>query len=105
MSFVKFAAQATAVNMGGACGIFGVVNGYKINEVLHHGERVDVRGSEYYYIPRVNRVVSYRGSKAHEMTPSKQYKYNFRKVIGNGFAKTYHVDCASVLHAGSEIYI
>lgn len=72
MSFVNFAATSTSVPVAGA----GIYNGYKVTSILHGGRNISLSRNKYYYIPFLNRLVSYRGSKAKVMVATGG-KYNF----------------------------
>lgn len=66
-NYVTFSDFPTPVNLAGTCGVYGVVNGYKLKTVLHSGVRIQLGLNSYFYLPSVNRIVTYRGSKAKEL--------------------------------------
>ena len=77
MSYATFSTIATPVNLEN----IGVVNGYKINSILHSGRKVPLTRNDYYYIPKYCLVVSYRGTKARAMTPDNKGKFNFQEKL------------------------
>jgi hypothetical protein len=98
MNFVTFAAMTTPVKIEN---VAGMMNGYKINEVMHTGRRVNLRPMNYFYVPALNHVVSYRGTTAKILKHTKDFKYSMREVVEGGFAKQHHV-CASSLHQAAS---
>ncbi len=81
MDYVVFSPMTTAVNVEAK----GVLNGYKVQSVLHKGRVVSFTKNDYYYIPKTRQIVSYRGARAKVMTVNDQGKYNFQeKLIPRG---------------------
>ena len=78
-TFARFAAQTTDVNVFGK----GVFNGYRINEVLQQGQYINFRDCEYFYIPILEKVVSYVGSRAKVMAITNGKIGMNETVIGN----------------------
>lgn len=74
--YVTFSDVPTPVNLSGIEGRFGVVNGYKLNSVLHGGRRISLKRNTYFYVPSVNMIVTYKGSKAKELVVA-DGKFNF----------------------------
>ncbi len=97
--YAHFATQSTPINLRHV----GVVNGYKINEVIHSGRRVCLRAGAYYYIPQKNLVVSYRGAKATPMLVNAQSAYNMQERK-DGFSRKVNVDRRSLLIAAAEVF-
>ena len=98
MSFVSFATTSTSVPVAGS----GIFNGYKVTAILHGGRKIGLSKNTYYYIPFLNRLVTYRGSKAKVMLAT-DGKYNFIEKFADrqghwAFkvdAHMFHVDCVS----------
>jgi hypothetical protein len=99
MSFVTFAVTPTSVNVEGR----GILNGYKINSVLHSGRKISLSRNSYYYIPYANLVVSYRGSMGRPMLISPDGKYNFQEKLEPRGVVPFKVD-ASTLHESATNY-
>lgn len=97
---LKFAAMSTPVKVAS---IAGMLNGYKIVEVIHGGRTVSLREQNYYYIPFIRRVVTYKASTAREMIVNKFRKFNFRETI-NGYSKTIQVDASAVFQVAAEVF-
>lgn len=99
--FALFATQPTPVNMLG----IGIVNGYKINEVIHNGRRVCLRAGAYYFVPQKKAVVSYRGSKAKVMQINTYTEsYNMQERDGKGFSRKVNVDASSLHLAAHQMF-
>lgn len=99
--FALFATQATPVNMLG----LGIVNGYKINEVIHNGRRVCLRAGAYYYVPQKKAVVSYRGSRARVMVINELTSgYNMQERDGKGFSRKVNVDASSLHLVAHQVF-
>jgi hypothetical protein len=98
MSYATFSHVATPVNLENV----GVVNGYKLNSVLHSGRKVPLTRNDYYYIPRHHLVVSYRGTKARPMTPDVNGKYNFQEKLPVRGVVPFKADVHS-LHMAAEL--
>lgn len=79
--YVTFSDVATPVNLAGLKGKFGVVNGYKLNSVLHGGRRISLKRNTYFFIPSVGLVVTYKASFAKELHVNKDGKFNFRELF------------------------
>jgi hypothetical protein len=79
--YVTFSDFPTPVNLAGLCGKFGVVNGYKLKSVLHGGRRIGLGKNTYFYVPSINRIVTYKASKARELIQNKDGKLNFRELF------------------------
>jgi hypothetical protein len=60
--------------------ITGTFNGYKLKSIVHGGRVISLAKNNYYYIPHTNRVVTYKGTRAKEMIPSKGC-YNFQEKL------------------------
>lgn len=58
----------------------GIHNGWKVMSILHDGRKINLANSNYYYIPYLNALVSYRGSSAKVLTVSKD-KFNFSEKL------------------------
>jgi hypothetical protein len=99
--FVRFATQPTTVKIEG---IAGMVNGYKINEFTHGGRNVNIRNQNYYYIPHLRTVVTYKATTARVMKISEKRKFNFRETLHGGYAKTIHVDASVLFDAAAGTF-
>lgn len=58
----------------------GIYNGWKVMSILHDGRRISLANSNYYYIPYMKALVSYRGSSAKCLTVSNG-KFNFSEKL------------------------
>lgn len=94
--YAIFSPMVTAVNVEAR----GVLNGYKINSVLHGGRSIPFTKNDYYYIPKTRQVVSYRGSKARVMVINDQGKYNFQEKLMPRGVVSVKID-ASELHSAA----
>lgn len=92
--YCHFSHTATSVNVQYA----GVLLGYKINSVLHSGRNISLARNNYYYIPHLRTVVSYRGTKAYTMVISDDGKYNFQEKLMPRGVVAFKVD-AYQIHA------
>lgn len=73
MNFVTFAVSPTAIPVS----TVGILNGYKLNSILHSGRKISLSQNSYYYIPFNNTIVTFRGSKAKPLVRSEDGKYGF----------------------------
>jgi hypothetical protein len=80
--YVIISEYATPVNLSGLGGVFGIVNGFKLKSVLHGGRRISLADNTYFYVPSVNRVVTYKASKAKELVVTNG-KFNFAEKFGD----------------------
>jgi hypothetical protein len=55
----------------------GLVNGYKLRQIVHGGRKIDLTLNDYYYLPKKCLIVSYRGTRAKVMTPTAEGTLNF----------------------------
>lgn len=101
MSFVSFATSPTSIPVSDS----GIFNGYKVSAILHGGRKIDLSRNTYYYIPFLNRLVTYRGSKAKFLTAT-DGKYNFIEKFDDrpghwAFkidSQMFHADCNTRFH-------
>ena len=95
--FVTFSDFPTPVNLAGLGGKFGVVNGYKLKSVLHGGRRIGLGKNTYFYLPSINRIVTYKASSARELIPNKDGKFNFRELFDDRKGSWYfHPDASTI---------
>lgn len=94
MDFVNFSPMTTSVKLAG---ITGLMNGYKMLEVVHGGRHINLRPQNYYYVPHIRRIVTYKATVAREMKINKMGKLNLRDSVAHGYSKTVQVD-AHVLY-------
>ena len=71
--YVTFSDVATPVMMSGV----GLMNGYKLKQIVHGGRKIDLSLNDYYYVPKQRAIVSYRGTRAKIMTPTAENTLNF----------------------------
>lgn len=99
--FITFSTNATAVPV--ECS--GILNGYKLNSILHSGRKISLSQNAYYYIPYTNTIVSFRGSKAKPMIRSDDGKYSFiEKFTDRKGHWTFKVDSAMVHAAAFDMF-
>jgi hypothetical protein len=100
MNFVSFAISPTDVNVQGR----GMMNGYKINAVLHSGRKISLSKNSYYYIPFSNQIVSYRGSIGRPMVISPDGKYGFQEKLEPRGVVPFKVDATSFHDAATTYF-
>lgn len=97
-TFASFSITTVSVPVAGS----GIYNGYKMLSVIHSGRRISLAKNHYYYVPFLNRFVTFRGSKAKPLTINKQNKYQliekFPDRVGHW---AFQVD-AEVLHTTAK---
>lgn len=100
MDYVVFSPMTTAVNVEAK----GVLNGYKIQSVLHRGRTISFAKNDYYYIPKTRQVVSYRGAKAKVMVVNDQGKYNFQEKLVPRGVVSMKVDSAELHGSATRMF-
>ena len=58
----------------------GIHNGWKVMSILHDGRKINLSSSNYYYIPYMHSLVSYRGSSAKVLKVTKD-KFNLSEKL------------------------
>jgi hypothetical protein len=101
MEFVKFAHSTTSVKVEN---VLGLQNGYKINEVVHGGRRICLRNQNYFYVPSIKQVVSYKATSGKIMKINKARKFNFQETIEGGYHKTVHVGASELFEAAAQYF-
>jgi hypothetical protein len=71
--YVTFSDIATPVMLAGA----GLLNGYKLRQIVHGGRKIDLSLNDYYYLPKKRAIVSYRGSRAKMLVINEDGNFNF----------------------------
>jgi hypothetical protein len=100
-NFITFSTNTTAVPVEAG----GILNGYKLNSILHSGRKISLAQNAYYYIPYTNTIVSFRGSKAKAMVRSDDGKYSFiEKFTDRKGHWTFKVDSAMVHEAALTMF-
>ena len=102
-NYVEFSDFATPVNLAGLKDVYGVVNGYKIKSVLHGGRRISLAGNTYFYVPRVNLVVTYKANKAKELVIS-EGKFNFQEKLLPRGHWSFKADASTIFALANEIF-
>lgn len=100
MDYIVFSPMTTAVNVEAK----GVLNGYKIQSVLHKGRAISMAKNDYYYIPKTRQVVSYRGAKAKVMVVNDQGKYNFQEKLMPRGVVSLKVDSSELHSSASRMF-
>lgn len=71
--YVIFSDIATPVMLADA----GLLNGYKLRQIVHGGRKIDLSSNDYYYLPKKCAIVSYRGSRAKMLVINADGNFNF----------------------------
>jgi hypothetical protein len=71
--YVTFSDTATPVMLSEV----GLLNGYKLRQIVHGGRKIDLTLNDYYYLPKKRAIVSYRGSKAKMLVVNDDGNFNF----------------------------
>lgn len=103
--FVTFSDFPTPVNLAGLGGKFGVVNGYKLKSILHGGRRISLGKNTYFYLPSINRIVTYKASSARELIPNKDGKLNFRELFDDRKGSWhFHPDASTIYQIAYQTF-
>jgi hypothetical protein len=95
--YVTFSALVTKVNIGGLGGVFGSVNGYKLSSILHGGRRIWLADNNYYYLPSLHKVVSYKATPVRKEMVVTDGKFNFAEKFGDRKGQwNFKVDAATI---------
>jgi hypothetical protein len=91
---VSFSTDPIAIPVEAA----GRYNGYKVTAIIHSGRKISLSKNNYFYIPYLNKFVTFRGSRGKVLTINSQNKYNMiEKFNDRAGHNPFHPD-ANLLH-------